>query len=419
MMKYSILLVLALAILLSVCAKDNTMEVLDSAYMDINNGDYKKAIEALEKLLPKEANNQELNYFLGQAYRGLLFPDGSEINEVDPQLAEKASNYFSKVIEINPKYAGRRFVVGPYTKIQSIWGSVATTHVDNGDIDAAIAAFVRGKSEGAFYPAIMEYNRNVMASCDKDAILFTNGDNDTYPPWYMQLVEEYRKDITIVNLSLLNVGWYIKQLKNDYPYGTNTLEITMTDDEIDNLKAMKWEERVVKIPVEPDPENAEGRFEWTVKPTIEGKGLRVQDQMVMEIIRANAWNRPVYFASTVYNVNKIGLDDYLSLEGLVFRLKPYEQAVSIDQMRKNLMNVYQYDGVKDKHVQYMDEIQSLYKNYRAGFFELATHYSEAGENEKLKNVLTFMKEKLPAVLLPYTNELMKDAVMKLQEKVEM
>ena len=107
-------------------------------------------------------------------------------------------------------------------------------------IDSAKWAFKTGKADGGFYPAIIEYNKNIMASCKPNAILFTNGDNDTYPNWFLQFIDNYRQDITVVNLSLLNVPWYIKQLKNNYLTGTNNLKINLSDEDIDQLISWVW-----------------------------------------------------------------------------------------------------------------------------------------------------------------------------------
>jgi hypothetical protein len=71
-----------------------------------------------------------------------------------------------------------------------------------------------------------DYSYNVLQTCEQDAILITNGDNDTYPLWYLQDVEGIRRDIRVVSLSLLNMSWYVKQLRNTEPYGARKVPIT-------------------------------------------------------------------------------------------------------------------------------------------------------------------------------------------------
>jgi hypothetical protein len=407
---------IVLLISLLACSTENWESLKTKTEDALNIKDYSKALEYLEQAVFKEPQNAEVHYFLGQTYRLMLFADGSIINSVDMPYASKSSNHFRKVIEISPNYTGKKFVVGPYSKIQSIWGSVAMTYLYQNNPDSARWAFEHGKTEGGFYPAIMEYNKNIMASCEKNAILFTNGDNDTYPMWFLQLMEKNRTDITVVNLSLLNVPWYIKQLKNSYPFGENNLAITMTDVNIDSLKPIRWKEKTVEISAKRDPDNKKGKIEWLVKPTIDNKAVRVQDLMIIEILKSNDLNRPVYFSTTVYKGNTIGLDDYLSLGGLVYKINSHKGKTSAEKLYKNLAEVYTYDGVNDKHLSYVDEMLSIYQNYRHAFITLASLYDEVESEEKVTEVLNMMDEKFPESLLPYTNEGLKEEAAKLNEK---
>ena len=82
-----------------------------------------------------------------------------------------------------------------------------------------------------------DYASNILETCEKDAIIFTNGDNDTYPLWFMQYVKGFRRDIRVVNLSLIKTGWYIRQLRDLEP----RVPINLSDQYIENnFQAKIW-----------------------------------------------------------------------------------------------------------------------------------------------------------------------------------
>ncbi len=177
----------------------------------ISEGQYLEAVDTLRQYILENPSNQEAHYFLGEAYNRLSCPDGSNLNNANLYYAFKATEEFVKVIKISPYYGGRIFSQGPHSKLTSVWGTMATTYAFRGDLDSAKWAFEYGREQGGFDPSIVEYNKNVLITCATNAILFTNGDNDTFPALYLQFIENYRRDITVINCSLLNVIWYIKQ----------------------------------------------------------------------------------------------------------------------------------------------------------------------------------------------------------------
>jgi tetratricopeptide (TPR) repeat protein len=175
---------------------------------------YAVALQYLKEAEQLQPNNQEVHYYLGYTYERLSAKDGSEMLNTNFRLTIKSSEHFERAIEISPKYQGELLILDPYSKVTGVWGSLAIAYFVRGKVDSAIWAFKEGQLRGGYFPEIMEINENIMASCAKDAILFTNGDNDTYPMWYLQVVENYRTDITVVNLSLLNTPWFIKYTEN-------------------------------------------------------------------------------------------------------------------------------------------------------------------------------------------------------------
>lgn len=200
------------------------------------------------------------------------------------------------------------------------------------------------------------YAYNMLQSLEPNALLFTNGDNDTFPLWYLQEVEGVRKDVRVMNLALLHTNWYIHQIKHTEP----RVPIAFTDEEIEILRPFR---------------DQAGEIIW------------VQEIAVFHIIRENDWERPVYFAVTVSDLLGLDTENRLSLEGLVFKLLPEPSAGGINPVKaeENLWNRYRYEsilddsGMLDASVYRTPHEQSLITNYAAGHGRLAIHYRKLAQ----------------------------------------
>ena len=267
---------------------------------------------------------------------------------------------------------------------------------------------------------------NMLQTCKPNAILFTNGDNDTFPLWYLQEVEGIRKDVSVTNLSLLNTPWYIKQLKSrnkDNPF------VKITEEEINSLDFKAWSRGLFSLPAPKDSLNSTGKIEWELKPTYFDVALRVQDLMVLYIIRDNNWNRPIYFAVTVSPTSMLNLDEYLTMEGLAYRLSNNtSQIINVDAMTNNLLSIigdeswfidynknynnttnlsisktyqpgYIYRNLANDNIYVDPQLGRLIQNYRTGFTRLAiSHYLDKNFG-KAEKVLLDMEKKMPSNII--------------------
>ncbi len=284
-----------------------------------------------------------------------------------------------------------------------------------------------------------DYSYNILQSCKKNAILFTNGDNDTFPLWYLQEVMGVRTDIRIVNLSLLNTDWYILQLKNETPHGASRVPISISDEAIKNIAPVQWNPTTVRVPV---PKEVYARYgitdtsitnrgmvQFVMNPTIGGGnvgGVRVQDLLVRDIVETNKWERPVYFSVTVASSNFIGLDRYLQMQGMALQVMPFEMRSSDGQypidtaiMRQCLMDSpsrvytephygFRFTNLTNPNVYYDDNARRLSLNYRNPFMRLAVYDLQRGDSTGTIATLNRMESKIPVEVIPMDYRILSD-----------
>lgn len=303
-----------------------------------------------------------------------------------------------------------------------------------------------------------DYAKNYLDSCEPNAILFTNGDNDTFPLWYVQEVEEYRTDVRVINLSLLNTDWYINQMRrkayDSEPVPMNLPEVKIRqgtndylpvyerkeikghidiDDLIDFIKSDNAQTKIrvtsgdridyiptkkLKIKVDREKVLANGtvsqeeadqivdELKWEIKKNYVLKN----DLTIIDILAANDWERPVYFASTTGLDAYIGLEDYFRAEGMTYRLVPVKKVgrqdgnpgyVNSEILYDRMMNDFHWGGVDTNDV-YMDETnRRMTMSLRITFSRLAEQLIQEDKLDKAKKVLDKAFEVMPERNVPY------------------
>jgi len=314
----------------------------------------------------------------------------------------------------------------------------------------------------AHHYASRDYASNFLNSCAPNAIIFSYGDNDTYPLWYCQEVEGIRTDVRVVNLSLIAVDWYIDQLRravNDSP----AIEMSIPAEQLRGFKrvqtpyfAPRGEQeqdirQVLKFLSEDHKqESGGGRAFDTYLPTrkmfipvnkqwfmdnklVTGadstaslvdtlrldlgrdKKYIIKDELAMlDIIASNLGKRPIYWAVTCREDKLLGLEDYLQLEGLGLQLVPKKIKSSMDaygiigaggvytdQMYENIMNKWKW-GNFDKERSYVDRsyMPSL-QTMRVSIIRLARQLVLEGKKDKAVALVDKYFEVFPQMNFPY------------------
>ena len=191
------------------------------------------------------------------------------------------------------------------------------------------------------------YAKNLLDSCDKDAILFTSGDNDTFPVWALQEAYGYRKDVRVVNLSLLNTDWYVEQMKFTY-----NVPISLTREQIRHTVFMEQNGEEYSRPAEKFVDRARGRTAYMVPVGYDNRILTIANMLMDDIVLENRWKHPICFSSPPYAESPLRLQERTIQTGVAYRLDRDTSMNAIDLEKSDSLyrSVYSFGQLNSSRV---------------------------------------------------------------------
>ncbi|NOZ48230.1 MAG: tetratricopeptide repeat protein [Chlorobi bacterium] len=383
----------------------------DKALEEFKQEHYNEAVNLLERALIQSPDDAEIYYYLGffNHYRAY---DSRPLKGYDFSYSEQIFKYLDKAIELNPDYGNAKYFYGAECS------GNAFVAMYNYNLEQLKYFYNLAFEKGAYPDWLLEFGRNILSSCDSNAILFAGGNADFDVCMYLQLFENFRKDITLIPIGNINRPWYVNFLKNGLTEGVRKISIDLTTLQIMDIHPFKWDTTTVDITVSQKLINKYGlnkyhTMQWVVEPDlssernhskIEGEKakkrtyLSPQRAILLQIVEDNYQNRPIFFSNMAGPSFYGGLGVFFSDCGLVSELLPFKTAKTKYQYNyKKIENLLQksnftyYSGIITHDI---PRISGLVFNYHKAILTLAYYYKTNNDIKKAELLTEFYKKYL-------------------------
>jgi len=373
------------------------------ALAEFEKANYPAAIAYLEQAREAAPNDAEVYYYLGYFTHYLCY-DSVPLAGYGRDKSDEVLGYLHEAVQLDPELGDAYYFIG------AEYGARARDRLRDGDVAGAAEQFRLGRDEGGYPAWMLEFGRNLLKSCEPDAILFTGGDADSNPVEYLQVVEGFRTDVTVIPVALLERPWFVALLKRGLDGAVRPAPVGWSERQIEDMHAYKWQTNTVLIPIAEGARRDYGTkrkaIEWELAAGEDGR-LAAGRAAFADILVTNRFERPVFFSSGVSNSVFDGLGRYVQVCGIARHLLPVETPgdVDVEATRRVMLDPGNFDAIPTVRTQNMPRVSNLLVNYWASYLYLALHYSKADDAAMVEEIISAMKRNVSEDIVPMPESL--------------
>lgn len=406
----------------AICNLVTAQNLKTLANNEINDENYPKAISYLEQAIGSNPTDAEAWYLLGHCLHWLHY-DSVPPTGYDQRASDRVLDCLQKALALDPHLGNCYAVIG------SEYGGRAVNELQVGNRKGFMNELRLGKKAGGYPEWLLEYARNTLNSCNPDAILFAGGDADVFPIWFCQFIEHIRPDVTLIPVAFLDRAWFILILKSGLDDLIRPVGMTWTHEQIMDMHAAKWTSRSIDLPVPLEAQRRfdanDSSFQWILTPDLqrnERTFLSINKIILLGLLTANNWHRPVQFTLGCPPWILSDLNDHLQLHWTTTELVPFSikakgKKINIEATTRFLTDTNNFRKLGTLKEEDIPSISPVLTNYRVVYLQTCDSLLHSGDFKSARFIFDLMETNVPSNVLPMPDN-WKTEINNLRERIK-
>jgi tetratricopeptide (TPR) repeat protein len=374
---------------------------------------FEEAIKLLKNEIANNPENPELYYWLGRYSHYIVYDTRPFSNKSDQWSKNQVLKNLQKAVELDPDFGDAKYFLA------AEYGARALEAVKDENLAQYRKELIDAKKWGGFPTHAIENGKNILRSCENNAILIVNGDAQFNVLQYIQVIEGFRKDVSLIVLALLERPYYIKLIRDGVPGIYKPVHLNMNDNLVMEMHNYKWKENDVIIPIsqksrkEYNLSDTVNQFKWHIKPNVGKNKLWTGTAILINLIESNNWIRPIFY--TWFGLSDLdGLENNMQITGLTAKIHPLEVKgtvleYDIKKFESVMLDPENYKEYQDIAINNQPRVSYAFGNLsRRRIVDYAYFLHENNETEKAKTVLEKMMELMPTDIHPLSSDIEND-----------
>jgi hypothetical protein len=173
----------------------------------------------------------------------------------------------------------------------------------------------------------LEFNKQILSNCSQNSYIISSGDNLTFPILYLQLINGFRTDVNLINISLLNTLWYPR-----YLYNNKIIDLNIPISKLDLIEIRNWKDTTITINLDKSVKSFTNKFKWIVKPNINNEYLLRSGLIFLNFLQTNKFKRDIFFTTSFNPIDQLNLNNHLERFFLIDK-------ISLSKITQNANNL--------------------------------------------------------------------------------